>query len=184
MDNGAEYYRRYLDGDDSGFTELVRLYMNGLIFFVNGYVKNASAAEDITEDTFFTLAVKKPRYIDGASFRTWLYTIARNKALNYLRTQARRRAVPIDEAAELASEQNIEAEILRTEQKRRLHAAIEQLKPEYREVLHLIYFEQLDTSNTAQVMKKSPRQVTNLLYRAKQALKTKLEQEGFEYEEL
>lgn len=184
MDNGAEAYRRYLDGDDSAFTEIVKIYMNGLIFFVNSYVKNASAAEDITEDTFFTLAVKKPRYIDGASFRTWLYTIARNKALNYLRTQSRRRAVPIDEAAEIAAEHNIEAEVLRTERQQQLHKAMESLKPDYREVLHLIYFEQLDTNNTAQVMKKSPRQITNLLYRAKQALKTKLEQEGFEYEEL
>lgn len=153
MDTGAEAYRRYLDGDDSGFTEIVRIYMNGLVFFVNGYVKNAYAAEDITEDTFFTLAVKKPQYIDGASFRTWLYTIARNKALNYLRAQSRRNTVPIDSAAELAAEEDIEAEALRTERQRQLHRAMKSLNPDYREVLHLIYFEQLDTVNTAQVMK-------------------------------
>ncbi len=62
MDNGAGSYRRFLDGDDEGIVEIVGDYKDGLILFLNGYVKNIFLAEELTEDTFFRLIVKKPRY--------------------------------------------------------------------------------------------------------------------------
>ena len=55
--------------------------------------------------------------------------------------------------------------------------------PEYRNVLWLVYFEKFSNKETAIVLKKSERQIKNLLYRAKKSLKSKLEKEGFEYEE-
>ena len=61
---------------------------------------------------------------------------------------------------------------------------METLNPDYRQVLYLTYFEELSNSEAARVMKKSCRQIENLLYRAKQALRSKLEKEGFEYERL
>lgn len=51
-------------------------------------------------------------------------------------------------------------------------------------MLYLTYFEDFDNSETAEIMKKSKRQIENLLYRAKGALKSELEKEGFEYEGL
>ena len=62
MDNGACSYRRFLDGDDKGLVELVGEYKDGLILFLNGYVNNISVAEELTEETFFRLITKKPRY--------------------------------------------------------------------------------------------------------------------------
>ena len=61
--------------------------------------------------------------------------------------------------------------------------AMKKLRPEYRQVLWLVYFEDLSNGETSAVMKKSPRQIRNLLYRAKQSLKVELEKEGFTYEE-
>ena len=58
------------------------------------------------------------------------------------------------------------------------------LLPQYSEVLYLAYFELLSIPEIADVTKKSVKQVSNLLYRAKSALKEILEKEGFEYEEL
>ena len=55
--------------------------------------------------------------------------------------------------------------------------------PEYRNVLWLVYFEKFSNKETAIVLKKSERQIKNLLYRAKKSLKSKLEKEGFENEE-
>ena len=40
MDIGASSYRRYLDGDDTGLTELIRDYKDGLTLYINGYVNN------------------------------------------------------------------------------------------------------------------------------------------------
>ena len=53
MDNGASSYRRFLDGDDQGIAEIVSAYKDGLLFYLNGYVKNLNTAEELTEETFF-----------------------------------------------------------------------------------------------------------------------------------
>ena len=73
---------------------------------------------------------------------------------------------------------------LRDERKKILHNALANLSPEYRQVLWLIYFEDFSNDEAAQVMKKSKRQIENLVYRAKKSLKLTLEKEGFLYEEL
>ena len=52
MDTGSESYRRYLAGDDEGLAEIVRLYKDRLILFINTYVHDFSAAEDLCEDVF------------------------------------------------------------------------------------------------------------------------------------
>ena len=55
MDNGASSYRRYLDGDEDAFGEIVKEYFDKLVFFVNRYVRNFAAAEDIAVDVFALL---------------------------------------------------------------------------------------------------------------------------------
>ena len=52
MDQGAENYRRFLEGDEGGFVELVRCYKDGLILYLNSIVHNLSLAEELAEDTF------------------------------------------------------------------------------------------------------------------------------------
>lgn len=185
MDNGASNYRRYLDGDDEGLTEIIREYKDSLLLFINGYVKNIFVAEDLTEETFFKLAIKKPHFLGRSSFRTWLFAIARNVAVDYLRKNSKIAPEPVDECGELsAEERSIEEEILKKEQKIILHKAMRNLKSEYFQVLYLTYFENFSNAETASVMKKNKRQIENLVYRAKQALKAELEKEGFKYEEL
>ena len=65
-----------------------------------------------------------------------------------------------------------------------MHRSMEKLNPEYRQILWLLYFEEFSHAEAAAIMKKNSRQITNLLYRAKAALKTELMKEGFVYEEL
>ena len=71
-----------------------------------------------------------------------------------------------------------------TEQKILLHRTMKKLKSEYFQVLYLIYFEGFTNSEAATIMKKSKRQIENLIYRSKNALKAELVKEGFSYEEL
>ena len=61
---------------------------------------------------------------------------------------------------------------------------MEKLNCDYRQVLYLVYFENFSNTETAEIMRKNERQIRNLIYRAKAALKILLEKEGFEYEEL
>ena len=182
MDIGASSYRRYLDGDDAGLVEIIKAYKDGLILYINGYVNNIFTAEELMEETFFKIAVKKPHFSGKSTFKTWLFAIARNCAIDYLRHSSKSVSGPDSDYP--AEETNVEKEYLVKERKILLHRTMKRLKPEYFQVLYLIYFEDFSNSETAVIMKKSKRQIENLVYRAKKSLKSELEKEGFEYEEL
>ena len=148
-------------------------------------MNNIFLAEELTEDTFFRLVVKKPWFSGRCSFKTWLYTIGRNVAIDYLRRHRGDSGIPLETLEGcLAEETDLERSCIREEQKRELHRIIRTLNPDYRQVLHLVYFEGFTNREAAVILRKSERQVRNLLYRAKQALKAALEKEGFSYEEL
>ncbi len=186
MDNGASSYRRFREnGDENGLAEIIREYRDGLIFYLNNFVGNIHTAEELAEDTFVLLGTKKPKDKGKGSFKTWLYTIGRNLALNYLKKNSRRNEVSLDEYPELMNdEESIESSYLKEERKIIIHRALQKLKAEYRQILWLIYFENFSNKEAALVMKRKVHSIETLVYRARGALKSQLEKEGFVYEEL
>lgn len=185
MDNGAGSYRRFLAGDDKGIIEIVNDYKDGLILYLNGYVNNLYIAEELTEDTFFKLITKKPKYSGKSTFKSWLYAIGRNTAVDYIRHRSGQPDTPIEDMdIYLCEEKNLEKSYIRDERKIEVHKALSSLNRDYKNILWLVYFEDFSNKEAAVILRKNDRQIKNLLYRAKQALKTKLEKEGFIYEEL
>ncbi len=185
MDNGASSYRRFLDGDDRAIARIVGDYKDGLILYLNGYVNNLYIAEELTEDTFFRLITKKPRFSGKSTFKSWLYAIGRNVAVDFIRRSAKLIKLPLEDMeAYLIEEQSLIQSYIKEERKIAVHKALWELRTEYRTVLWLVYFEGFSNREAAGILKKSERQVKNLLYRAKQSLKSTLEKEGFVYEEL
>lgn len=186
MDNGASSYRRFRDnGDESGLIEIIRDYKDGLILYLNSFVCNIHTAEELAEDTFVLLGIKKPRDKGKGSFKTWLYTIGRNVAIDYLRRNSKRTEISIDDCPELiGEEQGLEISYIREERKITVHRALKNLKSEYRQILWLIYFEEFSIKEAASVMRESVHNVETLVYRARKSLKSQLETEGFFYEEL
>ena len=185
MDNGASSYRRFLEGDDNGIVEIIRDYKDGLILFLNRYVNNIHIAEELAEDTFFRLVTRKPRFVANHSFKTWLFTIGRNIAINYTKRAAKIADVPISDLETIyADEHSLEKTYLQEERKIIVHRALSRIKAEYSQVLFLKFFEDLSNEQIAVVMRKTKRQIENLIYQAKQSLKSELNKEGFGYEEL
>ncbi len=186
MDNGASSYRRFReDGDESGLVEIVKDYKDGLIFYLNSFVGNIHTAEELAEDTFVLLGIKKPKDKGKGSFKTWLYTIGRNVAIDYLRRNSKYTNISMADCPELVSEeQDLELAYIKEERKITVYRALGKLKSEYRQALWLVYFEGFSTKQVAAVMKKSVHSVETLVYRARKALKSQLELEGFVYEEL
>jgi RNA polymerase sigma-70 factor (ECF subfamily) len=185
MDNGAESYRRFLQGDDKAFVEIIRDYKDGLILYLNGFVNNILTAEELTEDVFFKLVTKKPRFNEKASFKTWLYSIGRNTAVDYLRRNSKQKEVSAEEIRETEDERlNLEQSYIKQERLLLIHRTLEKLKPEYKQVLWLVYFEDFSQKETAKIMKKSVHSVETLVYRARLALKAELEKGGFIYEDI
>ena len=184
VDNGASSYRRFLDGDDNGFVEIVRDYKDGLILFLDSFVRNLSIAEDLAEDTFVKIGIKKPNYSGKSSFKTWLYAIGRNVAVDYIRKESKRSEITIDEYMDLADRQTLEDAYLKEENRIVIHRALGKLKPEYSQVLWLTYFEELSNKEAAGIMRKGLHNTETLIYRAKQSLKQELVKEGFTYEDI
>ena len=186
MDNGASSYLRFRDdGDESGLVEIIRDYKDGLIFFLCGIVGDITVAEELAEDTFVLLGTKKPKDKGKSSFKTWLYTIGRNIAVDYLRKRKRGDSVSLESCPELTSDEaSLEETYLSEEQKITLHRAMRALKNEYRQVLWLVYFDGLSVKEAASVLKKTVHSTETLLYRARKELKKQLESEGFDYENI
>ena len=186
MDNGACSYRRFLDGDDMAFVEIIKTYKDGLTLYLYGFVGSLPLAEDLMRETFFKLLVKKPHFSQKSAFKTWLYAIGRNEALACLKKRARILDRPFEDCEEWLSAGGGELETgyLREERRIRLHRALGKLHPDYRQVLYLTYFEGFSHAQARAVMKKSKTQMENLMYRAKKALKAELLKEGFDDEDL
>ncbi|MBQ8783872.1 MAG: RNA polymerase sigma factor [Clostridia bacterium] len=185
MDNGASSYRRFLSGDNTGIVEIIELYRDGLILYINSFTQNIAEAEDIAEDVFVKLIIKKPRYNGKASFKTWIYTIAGNLAKDRLRKQNRHGTVDLGSICELTDDEvELEELYLKESQKIQLHHSMRKLSPEYQQILWLIYFEGMSNKEASAIVGKSVHTTENLVYKARKSLKAQLEKDGFDYANL
>ena len=179
MDNGASSYRRFLNGDESAFDDVMKELFDNLVFFVDRYVHDIHAAEDIAIDAFSDLVVNKHRYNFKVTLKTYLFMLGRSRALNYIKHRKVINFVELTEADNISAEQKtLEEIILEDERKRIVNNALNSLTDDMRVVVHLIYFEDLTYDEAAKVMKKNRKQVDNLLYRAKKELRIILGKDG------
>ena len=180
MDNGESSYRRFLDGDDEGLRTLIDDYYDGLVLYLNTYLRDEHEAEDMAEETFVILATKKPRFDGASSFRTWLYSIAGKITASRLR---KKRAVPVDIRPGTAARDltAVEDAYIREESKRELRAALDSLQAEYRQVLWLYFFEDMAYGDIAKIMKKTLPGVDHLMRRAKAELKEEMIRRGLDH---
>lgn len=178
MENGASSYHRLKVENKEEITEIVEQYGNHLVLFINGYVKNITVSEDLMEDTFMQLIIHKHYFRGESSLKTYLFKIARNKALNYLKKNKNVFEIPED----YEDNKQLEEQILKNETNKTIHYALKQLTEDYSMVLYLLYFENLSYNEIGKVMKKSEKQIKNLAYRARNSLKEVLKEEGFNYE--
>lgn len=184
MDNGASSYNRFLSGDKSGLEEIIRLYSDSLTLYICTLVGNIDDAREIMTETFIKLYMKKPKFSGKSSFKTWLYSIARHTSYDYLKNKQKYQTLSEEEMKGLPSQYDLEKELDYKDERKKLYEAINTLKPEYKQVIYLIYFEGFNNSEAAEIMKKSKKQTGELLYRAKLSLKKVLKKEGVSYEGL
>lgn len=174
--SGEDKYRLFLNGDEDAFDRIMCEYFDGLIFFINRYVNDPHAAEDIAIDVFAYIAENRRKYNFKVSLKTYIYMIGKSRTLNLIKHRKRHAAEELHEyiSAEDLSPENA---FLKSEQARILNAALLNLPPDMRAAVHLVYFEGLSYKETAEILKKSAKQVDNLLCRAKAAMRKELEKE-------
>lgn len=184
MDKQQDHYQRFLQGDNSALEDIIRAYRDGLMLYLNGIVGDIRLAEELTEDVFVKLVIKRPRFFGNSTFKTWLYTVGRNVARDYFR-RCKRQTVPMEACIGITDEEkDLERSYIIEEDRIVVHRAMGKLKPEYRQILWLVYFEDFSLSQAARIMGKTTHNAQTLIYRARKALKEKLTQEGYVYEKL
>ncbi len=172
MIDDASSYRRFLDGDNSGFDEIITAYHDRLIYFLYQYVKNFEDAEDLAAEIFMELIVHKKRYSFKSSFKTYLFAIARHKAIDHIRREKHRSHISFEDMdVESADVISVENTVLADDKMRHIKKLCGTLSPDYATYLHLSIFEELENDEIAKIMKKTKKQLANIAHRAKKALK-------------
>ena len=179
MDNGASSYRRFLAGDEAAFDEIIKELFDSLVFFIDRYVNDYHAAEDIAIDCFSDLVVNRHRYNFKVQLKTYLFMLGRSRALNYIKHRKVLTFVELDEAQSIPVDgERLEDSLLAGERKKAVNDALSALPEDMRAAVHLVYFEELTYGEAAKIMKKNAKQIDNLLYRAKKELRAILGKDG------
>lgn len=179
-----EAYAAFCAGDQSAFDQIMHEFRQGLIFFLRSYVKSYETAEDLAEDTFVELIIHQGRFRGQSSLKTFIYSVARHKAIDHIRREQRRPTVSLDEITHWQGDEDTpEEHYLAQERAQVIAKAIATLSEDYQEVLRLLYLERMSYDDIARVMRKSNKQIDNLAYRARNTLRTALGKEAEYLEE-
>lgn len=175
MEEDKTKYKKFLQGDNQSLEELMKKYQTNLLFFITRYVKNKEIAEDIYQDVIIYFLENKEKYDFKYSFKTYLYTIAKSRTLNYLKKNKQENYVEIYEnQKEIPEEQWLEEAILTKERQAKIRKVIQKMKPDYQLVIYLTQIEGLSYQETAKIMKKTEKQIKNLAFNSKKKLRTLL----------
>ena len=176
------------DDSAAAFEELMLRYQNRLVTILDHLVGGRDQAEDLAQEVFLRVYRSRKRYVPGAKFSTWLFTIANNVAANARRTRSRRKEVtlslsdggssggnPLEQLAQAASGLMPARQLDKTEMRDIVRVAIESLNERQRMAVLLSKFEDMSYADIADAMEMSQEAIKSLLSRARLNLKEVLE---------
>lgn len=167
----ADIIRDAQQGDNTAITELYEQHYLGVYRFLYYRVNNQQVAEDLTSDVFVRMIDSLPKYEkQDASFRAWLFQIARNLSIDYYRKMAIRNHSPLEENL-VAKAEDIGLVIDQRLTSQNLRLALAQLTDDQRDVIVLRFVAGMPISEVAQLMKKSDDAVKGLQRRALNTLR-------------
>ncbi len=181
-----QLYQRYLAGDQAAGDQLMLRYGDALIAYLDAFLHDARAAEDLMLDCFTVILVDKPKIMNG-NFRAYLFKVARNKANRLWKTIFRRQEFDLDETLlETMPARGISPEdhVWHGERSEILQRCMNRIAPQYREALWLVYNMDLNYAQAAAIMGCSVKRIDNLLRNGKARLRLELEKEGITHADL
>ena len=173
------------EGRVGAFDQLVGKYRESIFSIIYNLTGNREDASDLTQETFIKAFRAISRFRGRSAFFTWLYRIALNTTMSFLKKQGRRRFINYETVHESASSSEIvekltsknrtEKGILVRELQERLNESLQKLSPKHRTVVILHEIEGLDHAAIAEVTKTSVGTVRSRLHYAKQQLQSYLQ---------
>ena len=176
-DQAEQIYERLLvvraqAGDEAAFAELVERFSPRLRYFLRKMLASPDGAEDALQDLWLDVFRGLSRLGDPQALVAWLYRIGRDKAYARLR-KARRLELPLDESHAEVPVANDDEEFS-AEDAVGIHAALDELAAEQREVLVLRFLEEMSYEEIARVVGCQVGTVRSRIHYAKRALKERL----------
>lgn len=173
-----ELVRLALENQDN-FLYIVNRYEKKLLSFILR-ISNVSYqdAQDLLQEIFIKIYQNLNDYDPGLKFSSWIYRIARNHVISHYRKNKNRpQVLPFELeqdmfenlAADFDLGQTVETKLTRE----RIFAVLDKLKPKYREVIVLRYFEEKSYDEISDIIKKPTGTVGTMINRAKKQLKEK-----------
>jgi RNA polymerase sigma-70 factor (ECF subfamily) len=180
----GEIVRRVLDGEEELFETLVRRYQGRVVSHVTRMVGSREDALDLAQEIFLKVFQALDRFNPAYKFSTWLFRIAGNAAIDHLRKR-RPKTVPLEPpdpeggtppypAEQRSTWLDPYGELRNTERGQAIQRAIQELPPDFRELIALRHFAGLSYEEIALVKKMPLGTVKNKLFRARVVLKDRL----------
>ena len=156
-------------GDKVALKQLYGRYHPGLIRFVEGRLQDAVEAADVVQETFLSVWRQAEGFEGRSSVKTWIFSIARNKAIDRLR-QARK-TEPLSDEFDLADPSiDLVAVSEGASDARRLRACIAKLGPHHRRAIQLAFFDDLSYAEIAEIEQTPEGTVKTRIFHAKRLL--------------
>jgi RNA polymerase sigma-70 factor (ECF subfamily) len=160
-------------GDEDAYRELVGHFSPRLRYYLRKLQARADQADDLAQEVWLDVLRQLPRLKDAGAFTTWLYRIARGKAMLDARRNGRAPATTPD-VDWIAEKQET---TFSPDDAARIHAALDRLEPNHREVLVLRFLEGLSYEEVGQVVDCPIGTVRSRIHYAKAALQRLLERD-------
>ena len=174
IDN-RELVARAIDGDLQAFDKLVKENKDKMFALTLRMTGDREAALDLMQDTFFTAFREIGHFRGEAGFSSWLYRIASNKALNYLKRKKLLSFIPLTEKTSDSVSYEMPEYIDGEGFKKEVARAVDSLPPKQKLVFNLRFYEQLPFGEIALILNKSESTVKNNYHKAIEKLRKKLE---------
>lgn len=152
MDEDKKLYNEFLSGNKIAFDNLIGKYQKNVTYFISRYVKDLDAAEDIFQDVVLYLLENQFSYDSKYSFKSYLYIIAKSKAINYIKKHNVEE--DISKYENNATQTLLEDVIFSNERKAKIQKVINNLKTDYQIVIYLTQYEEMLSKATLYTGKK------------------------------
>jgi RNA polymerase sigma-70 factor (ECF subfamily) len=185
VDPDAALMLRVREGDRAAFAELVEKYKQPVTNLIARTINDLTEAEDLAQNAFVQAYKSAHRYEVTAKFSTWLFTIARNLALNEIRRRSRHPADSLDETFADNDEAPVRTAIespavgptenlLRGELEAKVEEAVQALPGKQRTALLLCREDEMSYEEIAAVIGCTLSATKSLIHRARETLKARL----------
>ncbi len=170
---GMKEYAHEQSHEHEIITELMNKYADNVIRMCYVYLKDYHLAEDVTQKTFMRVMKHYVKFRKASSEKTWIMQIAINLCKNHFRSSWYKR-VRYDNVPEMPYDADYDGGFDRQE----VFSQISKLKPKYKEVILLYYYQEMSIAEIAEVLRLKESSVKVRLFRAREQLKLSFKGDG------